>query len=77
MIEPVICARTTSGRPVAKTNSAKISSAILPKLTFNSPPSVAPARSASCSVASRSHSASAMIAIAALQKSHTGPAPRR
>ena len=62
MIAPVNCALTTSGLPAARTKSARISSAVLPNETFNSPPIAGPARSARCSVARRIHSASGITA---------------
>ena len=58
MIEPVICACTTSGWPFARTNIASISSARLPRLTVIKPPIAGPVWWASCSVATRIQSAS-------------------
>ena len=46
MIDPVICARTTSAFPAASTNTARISSAMLPKLIFSNPPIAVPTRAA-------------------------------
>jgi hypothetical protein len=42
MIAPVIVALTTSTLPVRSTNSARMNSAALPKVTFNRPPIAVP-----------------------------------
>ena len=66
MIAPVSCALTTSGLPAARTKRARISSAVLPNDTFNSPPIAGPALSARCSVARRIHSARGITANVAM-----------
>ncbi len=77
MIEPVICPFTTEVSPVLRTKSARINSAVLPKVTFSKPPIAEPARCASCSVARRIHSASGTIATTAQMKVQSGPTCRR
>jgi hypothetical protein len=61
MIEPVSDAFTTVVSPLDKAIVAMISSAAFPKVAFKKPPTPAPARAASCSVARPSQPASGMI----------------
>ncbi len=72
MIEPVICACTTSGCASDNTNRASTSSAALPKLTFSKLPIVAPVCIATCSVPRRTQSASTAMATRPATKIQTG-----
>src|SRR5207237_5248466 len=74
MIEPVIVAFTTPMLPERRTNSARMNSAALPKVTLSSPPMAGPARSATCSVARRIQAPSGMMAAAAAANTHIGGA---
>ena len=76
MIEPVICAWTIRVFARERTKRASISSAVLPKLMLSSPPIVLPARSASCSVARRSQSASTAMAAAPVRKTQPAGASK-
>ena len=70
MIAPVICALTTFAWPAFRMNSARISSATFPNVTFINPPIALPTRSASCSVLFLIHSANGTIASTAVTKTH-------
>ena len=61
MIEPVIDALTTPVRPLDNAIMAIINSAALPKVAFNNPPTPAPTRAASDSVARPIHPARGMM----------------
>ena len=69
MIDPAIDALTTPVRPLLNATRAMINSAALPKVAFRKPPTPAPERAASCSVARPIHPASGTIAMAATMKS--------
>lgn len=77
MIEPVICARTTSVLPSTNTNIARMTSARLPKLMVSSPPMAGPTCSASCSVDRRTQSASTATPSAPETNTQTGGRPVR
>src|SRR2546423_10984826 len=72
MIEPVIEAFTTPVRPLESAMPAMISSAALPKVAFNNPPSASPTRAASSSVARPIQPATGTMAIAEQMKSAVG-----
>src|SRR5262245_988019 len=74
MIDPVMVALTTAPLPDRSTNSARMNSAALPKVTFSRPPMAGPARSATCSVARRIHPLNGMMAAAAVANTHSGAA---
>ncbi len=73
MIEPVRLALTTSNSPARSAAIEMMSSAALPKVAFMSPPTPAPKREASRSVASPRSPASGTIASPASTNTATGP----
>src|SRR5215510_3393510 len=75
MMDPVMVALTTAVLPDRSTNSARMNSAALPKVTFSKPPMAGPARSATCSVARRIHPLNGMMAAAATANTQSGAAP--
>src|SRR5205823_2013322 len=72
MMDPVIEGFTTLVNPLESAMAAMISSAALPKVAFNSPPSPSPTRAASSSVARLIQPATGMIAMAEQTKSAVG-----
>src|SRR5205823_5181647 len=72
MMDPVIEAFTTLVSPLESAMAAMISSAALPKVAFNSPPSPSPTRAASSSVARPIQPATGMIASPEQTKSAVG-----
>ena len=72
MMDPVIEAFTTLVSPLESAMAAIISSAALPKVAFNSPPSPSPTRAASTSVARPIQPATGMIAMAEQTKREVG-----
>ena len=71
MIDPVMVAFTTPVLPVRSTNSARMNSAALPKVTFSNPPIAGPALLATYSVARLIHALNGTIAAAATAKTQT------
>jgi hypothetical protein len=69
MMDPAIEAFTTLVNPLESAMPAMISSAALPKVAFNSPPSPSPTRAASSSVARPIQPATGTIAMAEQTKS--------
>src|SRR5213079_3376647 len=72
MMDPVIEAFTTLVSPLESAMAAMISSAALPKVAFNSPPSPCPTRAANSSVARPIQPATGMIAMAEQTKREVG-----
>ena len=76
MIDPVIEALTTPVKPLFNATSAMINSAAFPKVALRKPPTPAPERDASCSVARPIQPARGTIAIASDDKKHSIVSPR-
>src|SRR5881227_1509127 len=72
MMDPVIEAFTTLVSPLESAMPAMISSAALPRVAFNSPPSPSPTRAANSSVARPIQPATGTIAMAEQTKSAVG-----